>query len=91
MNDRIVAVVSNPKQETEKFVCEYYHDSSKWQQTIDAYDFEDAQVRAKKLSMTLLGKQLVQAPGVIKWLVLFYCRIRNFLFPYDKILKKKKG
>jgi hypothetical protein len=38
------------------YCCEYFHDGSWWGLTITAYDWSDAEVRAKKLGLRLLGE-----------------------------------
>jgi hypothetical protein len=38
------------------YCCEYYHDGSWWGIDITAYDWADAEVRAKKMSLQLLGE-----------------------------------
>jgi len=65
---------------TKKFLCQYYHDGSWWSQTIDAYDFEDAEIRAKKLSMQLDGEYVMTVDGRVGFLAPLICRIRNFFF-----------
>lgn len=65
---------------TKKFLCQYYHDGSWWSQIIDAYDFEDAEIRAKKLSMQLDGEYVMTIDGRCGFLASMICRIRNFFF-----------
>ena len=38
------------------YSCSYYHDGAWWAIHISAYDFEDAEARAKKLSLRLDGE-----------------------------------
>jgi len=63
---------------TKKFTCQYYHDGVWWDQTIDAYDFDDAEIRARKLSMQLDGEYIMTVSGRVGWLAPVICRIRNF-------------
>ena len=39
------------------YCAEYFHDGSWWGITFTAYDWADAEARAKKMSLQLLGEQ----------------------------------
>ena len=47
------------------YCCEYYHDGSWWGVKITAYDWADAEVRAKKMSLQLLGEHQMSIPANI--------------------------
>lgn len=60
---------------TKKFDCSYYHDRAWWGVTIDAYDWEDAQARAKKLNIKLDGEHM--ATVRYRWLANLICLWNN--------------
>jgi len=45
------------------YCCEYYHDGAWWGINITAYDWADAQARAKKLSLRLHGELHATIPA----------------------------
>lgn len=63
---------------TKRFLTEYYHDDATWSVDIYAYDFEDAAVRCKKLSLRLLGEHMMSIPaGTGAWLPNLIVRFKN--------------
>jgi hypothetical protein len=62
---------------TEKYCCQYYHDGCWWGILIDAYDDEDAAVRARKLGLQLDGRLIAVIPGRLGWAADVLCWIRN--------------
>ena len=69
--------------DTEKYTCQYYHDGGWWVLIIDAYDWADAEVRAKRLGLQFLGKHKIRLPGWIGWIIPIVCWVQN-LFVRDK-------
>lgn len=65
---------------TKKFCCQYYHDGGWWSLMIDAYDFQDAEARAKKLGLQLDGEHVMTIPARIGWVARFVVVVRNFFF-----------
>ncbi len=63
---------------TKSFLCRYYHDGHWWAVTLQAYDFEDAEARAKKLSLQLEG-ELVFATSQ-GWFAVIACWLRNLFY-----------
>jgi hypothetical protein len=59
---------------TEKFCCSYRHDGADWAVMIEAYDWDDAEARVKKLGyLRLDGKLIATVPvgwigRLISWL-----------------------
>lgn len=47
------------------FCCSYFHDGSWWGITITAYDWADAEVRAKKLGLRLDGEFVASIPALL--------------------------
>jgi len=45
------------------YCCEYFHDGSWWGLEITAYDWADAEARAKKMSLQLLGEAGPKIPA----------------------------
>lgn len=68
-------------QPTKRFLAEYFHDDAWWGMDIYAYDFDDAEVRCRKLGLKLLGEYKMTIPAVTgSWLPNLILRVRNFLF-----------
>jgi hypothetical protein len=53
------------------YCCEYFHDGAWWGINITAYDWADAEVRAKKLSLQLKGEHYATIPANIPGAGLF--------------------
>lgn len=51
------AMMGNSK--TRQFLCSYHHDGAQWSVTLDAYDFQDAEARCKKLGFLRLDGELI--------------------------------
>ena len=65
---------------TKKFLCSYHHDGADWSMTIDAYDWEDASERCKKLGwLRLEGEFVASVPARVGWLAKIGCWIGNVL------------
>jgi hypothetical protein len=65
---------------TKKYICHYYHDGAEWSQTIDAYDWADAEARVKKLGILHLDGELMGVfPAKTGWLVKAICALKNLL------------
>lgn len=65
-------------QPTKRFLANYYHDGAWWTLNIYAYDFDDAEVRCKKLNAQLLGELKMSIPAVTgSWLAKAICWLRN--------------
>lgn len=62
-----------------KYCCEYFHDGSWWGIEITAYDWADAEIRAKKMSLQLLGEYYATIPAVTTagFLVRFITWLKN--------------
>jgi hypothetical protein len=45
------------------YCCEYYHDGAWWGLNITAYDWADAEARARKLSLQLKGELYATIPA----------------------------
>jgi hypothetical protein len=45
------------------YCCSYFHDGSWWAINITAYDWADAEDRAKKLSLQLCGEHYMTIPA----------------------------
>jgi hypothetical protein len=67
---------------TYKYLCRYFHDDRWWELEIFAYDSGDAESRARKLGVQLLGKHIatVRAAKGMSFAVRFICWIRNLGF-----------
>lgn len=66
---------------TRKFCTRYFHDGTWWAADIQAYDFEDAEIRCKKLGMQLDGVHVLTLPSWIGfWAADLIIGIRNFFF-----------
>lgn len=64
---------------TKPFLFSYFHDGSKWAVTLHAYDWEDAQARARKLgNLNLDGELVAEIPVKIGFLAKAACAVRNF-------------
>jgi hypothetical protein len=61
------------------FCCEYFHDGSWWALDITAYDWGDAEARAKKLGLQLKGEHYatIRANASTGALVRIFTWIRN--------------
>lgn len=70
--------MNNDDRSTKRFLAEYYHDGGTWGIDIYAYDFDDAEVRCKKLGLQLLGEHKMTIPAVGgAWLPNLIIRVRN--------------
>jgi len=47
------------------YCCEYFHDGSWWALDITAYDWADAEARAKKLGLQLKGELHMTIPAKV--------------------------
>lgn len=66
---------------TKKFLTQYYHDGRWWCSSIDAYDWDDAEARCRKLGMQLDGEHVMTIPacgGPLANLIIWF---RNLLRP----------
>jgi hypothetical protein len=64
--------------ETKKFLCHYRHDDAQWSIIIDAYDFEDAEVRIKKLGYLILDGELMGiVPARLGFIAKLFCWFKN--------------
>lgn len=61
---------------TFEFVCSYYHDGTWWAVSIQAYDWEDAEARVKKLGNLRLDGQVV-ARVPCRWMARLWCWMTN--------------
>jgi hypothetical protein len=65
--------------DTKRFLADYYHDDAWWLISVYAYDFDDAEVRCKKLGLRLLGEHQLAIPAASgAWLPNLIVRVRNF-------------
>ena len=63
---------------TRPFLFSYHHDGATWSVTLHAYDFEDAEARAKKLgNLKLDGELMATIPAPVGFLPKIVCAIRN--------------
>lgn len=63
---------------TKPFLFSYYHDGGNWSVTIHAYDWQDAEARAKKLgNLKLDGEIVSELPARCGILANIVCRVRN--------------
>lgn len=63
-----------------EYVCDYYHDGTRWALNITAYDWKDAEARVKKLgNLKLRGELMMTIPASEPsgWFVKAYCWFRN--------------
>ena len=64
---------------TKKFLCQYYHDGTWWVLDLHAYDMEDAQARADRLGLQLMGEHKGTAPGWLPmWAANLFISVANF-------------
>jgi hypothetical protein len=65
--------------DTKEFCCEYYHDGVWWSLNLHAYDWQDAEARAKKLgNLKVMGELVMTIPaGAGAWFPNLLCRIAN--------------
>lgn len=63
---------------TKRFVCRYHHDGAWWSVVIDAYDWADAEARARRLSMQIDGELVATIPARMGWLVRIGLALANF-------------
>lgn len=69
-------------QPTKRFLAEYFHDGATWMIDIYAYDFNDADIRCKKLSLRLLGEHQMTIPaGTGAWLPNLIIWLKNRFRP----------
>jgi hypothetical protein len=47
------------------YSCSYYHDGAWWAIHITAYDFQDAETRAKKMNLRLDGETTLVIPALV--------------------------
>lgn len=65
---------------TRPFLFSYHHDGAKWAVTLHAYDWEDAEARAKKLgNLRLDGELMATIPAQVGIIAKLTCAIRNAL------------
>lgn len=65
---------------TKLFLCSYHHDGCEWSVKLDAYDWEDAEARVKKLGyLRLDGELLVTIPAKAGFIARTACQLRNAL------------
>lgn len=71
--------MNNNDRPAKKFLAQYFHDGAWWSMKISAYDFEDAEIRCKKLNLQLDGEFVMSIPAVGSggWLPRAVCWIRN--------------
>lgn len=63
---------------TKQYLCSYHHDHCEWSIIINAYDWEDAEARVKKLGyLRLDGELMAIIPARFGWLARIYIWIRN--------------
>lgn len=70
--------MNSNEQPTKQFLADYFHDDARWALLIDAYDFDDAEVRCRKLGLNLLGEHKITIPATTgAWLPNLIIRFRN--------------
>lgn len=63
---------------TKPFLYSYYHDGFTWSVTLHAYDWDDAEARARKLgNLRLDGELIAEIPAHIGWFAKSLCRVKN--------------
>ena len=72
---------SAARDKTKPFVCSYFHDHSQWSLTIDAYDWDDAEARCRKLGLKLDGELVATVPLRLGLFARIACAVRNWLQP----------
>ena len=65
------------QQETKSYACSYSHDRAQWPVTIHAYDWEDAEMRCRKLGLNLDGELVATVPARAGILAKLACLIGN--------------
>ncbi len=75
---------------TRRFLAEYFHDDAKWMVDIYAYDFDDAEVRCRKLGLQLLGEHQMTIPAVGgSWIPSLIVKVRNWIHALDLMFGRK--
>lgn len=62
---------------TKKYCTRYYHDNTWWASEIMAWDWEDAEVRCKKLNMQLDGEYVMEIPAGPEFIPNMICKVKN--------------
>lgn len=66
---------------TKQFTCRYFHDGAWWAINVAAYDWDDAETRARKLGLQLDGEiqRIIPQVAGARIGVRFWTALRNFI------------
>lgn len=65
-------------QATKRFLAEYFHDDAWWSCDVYAYDFDDTEIRCRKLGLKLLGEhKMTISAATGAWLPNLIICLRN--------------